>query len=61
MSASRDDAHCARRAEWKQASRAKNATGRPPKPAPGRFHAGFGPNKAAGRKGGIRRQGSKRG
>ena len=40
---------------------AKGASRPLPMPGTGRFRAGIGPNKAAGRKGGMRRQGSKRG
>jgi hypothetical protein len=48
---------------WKEALRAKRGTQGLPLGGKrgGAGTAGIGPNKAAGRKGGIRRQGSKRG
>ena len=64
MDASHNGAHGAhdtRNGRWQRALAAKNASRPLPMPATGRFRAGIGPNKAAGRKGGMRRQGSKRG
>ena len=64
MDASRNDAHDThdtRNGHWQRALAAKNASRPLPMPASGRSRAGIGPNKAAGRKGGMRRQGSKRG
>ena len=64
MDASRNGAHGAsdtQGARWQRALAAKGASRPLPMPASGRSRAGIGPNKAAGRKGGMRRQGSKRG
>lgn len=61
MDASRNGAHDTRNGRWQRALAAKSASKPLPTPMIGRSRAGIGPNKAAGRKGGMRRQGSKRG
>ena len=64
MDASHNGAHGAydtRNGRWQRALAAKSASRPLPMPMIGRSRAGIGPNKAAGRKGGMRRQGSKRG